>query len=191
MPDGDSPVIQRVLDGETNAFSILIGKYEGKVARLCMSILRDRYSEDAVQEIFLKAYRSLSQFKAEAAFSTWLYRISHNHCLNILRKIKAERMDSMDAILERTGSADWAAPDQGDAFEWKHTAQELLARLTEDERSILTLREVEGLSYRELAETFELSIEAVKSRLFRARQSLVSAAKSAGLHPADANPETK
>ncbi len=191
MTDGDSPVIQRVLDGETNAFSNLIEKYEGKVARLCMSILRDRYSEDAVQEVFLKAYRSLDRFKAESAFSTWLYRITHNHCLNIIRKFKAERTVSMDAILEKTGAADWAAPDSGDAFEWKRTAQELLARLSEDERSILTLREVEGLSYRELAETFELSVEAVKSRLFRARQSLIAAARAAGMHPADANPETK
>lgn len=191
MTDGDSLIIRRVLDGETNAFADLIHKYEGKVARLCASILRDRYSEDAVQEIFLKSYRSLAQFKSESAFSTWLYRIAHNHCLNLLRKSKSERTVSMESILEKSGANDWAEPDRRESFELKRTAQELLSKLTEDERSILTLREVEGLSYRELAETFELSVEAVKSRLFRARQSMIAAAKVSGLYPSPSNPETK
>lgn len=185
MAHADAETIRTILEGDSNAFGVLVRKYQDKVARLCSSILRTADCEDAVQEVFLKTYKSLEKFEGNSAFSTWLYRITFNHCLTLIAKRKSERTSSLDEQMER--GREWAAePEEKrhDSLEKSEIRQELrrlLDLLEPEQRGILILREVDGLSYKELSETLDTSVDAVKTRLFRARAALVELAKNAGL----------
>ncbi len=151
-------------------------KYQARILRLCASLLADQtLAEDAAQEIFFKAYRSLPAFRGDAAFSTWLYHIAANHCRDLLRRRARERTESWDALLERDGERleqRVASPDPKAAVAAADAIEHILSRLSPDERVLITLREVEGLNYREIAGTLGCSVGAVKIRLFRARQAL-------------------
>lgn len=145
--------------------------------RLCASILADpAEAEDAAQEVFFKAYRALGRFRGASLFSTWLYRIAANHCRDLLRKRPPGRTQSWEALLETEGrrleqllstpSPTGLAHDQSDLV------RRVLAQLPDDYRMILLLREIEELSYQELAEVLNCSLDAVKARLRRARAQL-------------------
>ena len=133
-------------------------------------------AEDAAQDIFLKAYRALGSFRGAAAFSTWLYRIAANHCNDLLRWRARRKTESWDAMLEERGEAAQALlanpEDPRAAVVSADLLERVLSRLTPHERLLLTLREMEGLSYQELAESLHCSIDAVKARLRRAREAL-------------------
>jgi len=151
--------------------------YQARVLRLCTSLLTDPASaEDAAQDIFLKAYQSLGAFRGAAAFSTWLYRIAANHCKDLLRKRAREHTESWDALVEEQGEQLEAllrsARDPKAAIADSELADRVLSHLSPGERLLLTLREVQGLSYLELAQTLGCSLDAVKARLRRARQGL-------------------
>ncbi|HNV85861.1 MAG TPA: sigma-70 family RNA polymerase sigma factor [Candidatus Omnitrophota bacterium] len=173
----DYGIILEVLGGRQNEYAEIVRKYEGRVRGYCLTLLSDpAQAEDAAQEIFIKAYQRLDQYRAESAFSTWLYRITANHCLDLLRKRSRHKTESWDALLEKEGEKAetllGAAPDDEDKLEQKDMIQKLLACLPEKSRTILVLREIHGLSYQELAETLECSLDAVKARLKRARHEL-------------------
>lgn len=146
-----------------------------------MSLLRNTAeAEDAAQEIFLKAYRSLSSFQGNSSFSTWLYRISANHCKDLLRKRSRQRTESLDRLIEDSGDGVQLVEPSSDpaaARAASETVEMLLAGLSPDERLILTLREVQGLSYQEIAGALHCSLDAVKARLRRARVSLEEKAR--------------
>ena len=151
--------------------------YQAKVLRLCASLLSDAaLAEDAAQDIFLKAYQALGSFRGEASFSTWLYRIAANHCKDLLRKRAREKTESWDALVEEQGEplqALLAGPEDDEpAIAKTELVDRVLSHLPPDYRLILTLREVQGLSYQELADTLNCSVDAVKARLRRARQAL-------------------
>lgn len=150
--------------------------YQVKVLGLCTSLLgHATQAEDAAQEIFIKAYRSLSSFRKDSTFSTWLYRIAANHCKDLLRKRLREKSESLEALTEsdEVSGRSWEPSfDPRPAVETSRLVEALLASLSPDERLILTLREVQGLNYREISETLQCSVEAVKSRLRRAREAL-------------------
>lgn len=132
-------------------------------------------ADDAAQEIFLKAYQSLKSFKAAATFSSWLYRIASNHCLDLLRRKAREKTESLDAILENNGERldqMLSASDAARSAEDADLLERILACLPPEYRLILTLREASGLNYEELAQTLNCSLDAVKGRLKRARQQL-------------------
>ena len=144
---------------------------------LCTSLLGNAtQAEDASQEIFIKAYKSLSTFRGDSAFSTWLYRISANHCKDLLRKRSREKTDSLESLIENTGDGvqNLLEPsfDPRASAEASDLIERLLSALTPDERLILTLREVQGLSYQEISSTMRCSLDAVKARLRRARLAL-------------------
>ena len=134
-------------------------------------------AEDAAQEIFFKAYQALKSFRGQSAFSTWLYRIASNHCLDLLRKRQRERTESWEALIEESGEQFHelltASPDPKTTLANTELVQRALAQLSPDYQLILTLRETEGLSYEELAEALHCSLDAIKARLRRARQELL------------------
>jgi len=133
-------------------------------------------ADEAAQDIFVKAYRSLPKFKGNSAFSTWLYRITTNHCLDVLRKRTRRKTYSLDALLEEEGDQVHglfaSAPQAASRMENRDLAGKILSTLPEDYRTILTLREAEGLEYQEIAEVLGCSLDAVKGRLSRARKQL-------------------
>lgn len=133
-------------------------------------------ADDAAQEAFLKAYRSLARFREGAAFSTWLYRIASNHCLDELRRRARARSDSLEALLEAGGDAAERllpeVPSEVSRLEDADLVARALACLPADYRIILTLRETQGLDYQELTVALDCSLDAVKTRLKRARRLL-------------------
>jgi RNA polymerase sigma-70 factor, ECF subfamily len=174
----DRVVIQRILSGEREAYAELVRAHQARISRLCASLLDDAtLAEDAAQEIFFKAYRALPAFRGQSAFGTWLYRIASNHCLDLLRKRQRERTESWDALVEEAGEQIHdllsSTHDPNTAAADTELIQRALAQLSPDYRMILTLREIEGLSYQELAESLRCSLDAVKARLRRARQELL------------------
>ena len=173
----DHELIQSILSGQQEDYAHLVRKYQPRVMRLCGSLLTDPIlAEDAAQDIFLKAYQALPRFRRDASFSTWLYRIAANHCKDLLRKRAREKTESWDALVEQNGERIEqllvAPDDQRTAVANAELAHRILCHLPVDYRLILTLREVEGLTYKQLAQTLSCSIDAVKARLRRARHAL-------------------
>lgn len=133
-------------------------------------------AEDAAQEVFIKAFRALGSFHGKAAFSTWLYRIAVNHCKDRLRQKQRRKQESWEALLEKEGEKAEALFSSSAPASFPEETAELLSKilssLPEKFREIIVLREMQGLSYQELAETLDCTLDAVKSRLKRARQEM-------------------
>ena len=132
-------------------------------------------AEDAAQDIFIKAYQALGRFQAKSSFSTWLYRIATNHCLDLLRKRRRYQTESWEALLEKDRQrmeALFSVSSEHLSKEYAELLKQLLSHLSVTSRTILVLREIEGLTYEEIANTLQCSLDAVKSRLKRARQEI-------------------
>jgi len=161
--------------GDKDAFSELVRVYQSPIRSYCLSMLRNRaIAEEVAQDVFLKAYKNLSGFRHDSKFSTWLYRIASNRCIDLARRNKLasffsyfdKEQQPIRAYEERSSvSADVAIPTDA-----KLALEKLLAALPANYRSILLLREAQGLSYQELADSLGCSIDSVKSRLKRARK---------------------
>lgn len=173
--DPDSELVERAKAGDLDAFSDLVRRHHARVAGLCASLLGPSEADDAAQEVFLKAHRALRQFHGEARFSTWLYRVAANVCLDARRKAARRPAVSLDALVEAQGEAVgrlFAEPARGLSEEDADLARRVLAALPEGYREVLVLRESQGLSYEELAGALGCSLDAVKARLKRARREL-------------------
>jgi len=133
-------------------------------------------AEEAAQDIFVKAYHALRKFKGNSTFSTWLYRITANHCLDLLRKRNRRKTVSWEALVEQEGDHIMRLLSTSQTAEThlenRELADKILSTLSPDYRAILTLREVDGLDYQEIAESLGCSLDAVKGRLARARKQL-------------------
>ncbi len=143
----------------------------------CLSMLSNYTdAEEAAQDIFVKAYQSLPKFKGDSSFSTWLYRITTNHCLDILRKRNRRKNVSLEALMEQPGGQIqkvFSTPGTADSqMENRQLTDKILSTLPQDYRTILTLREADGLEYQEIADVLDCSLDAVKGRLARARKQL-------------------
>ena len=137
-------------------------------------------AEDAAQEVFLKAYQSLGHFQMKASFSTWLYRIASNHCLDLLRKKSREKTESWEMFLEKESQqieALFSVPHEHFSEEQTELLYRFLSHLSKTSRNIIVLRELDGLSYEEIAKTLDCSLDAVKSRLKRARLEMMETAR--------------
>jgi RNA polymerase sigma-70 factor (ECF subfamily) len=182
--DSDALLVQRAMAGETQAFELLVIKYQRRVQRLIGRMVRDTdLVEDIAQETFIRAYRALPQFRGDAQFYTWLYRIAVNTAKKFLLELKRA-----PSVSDRPAAAD----DDGDETFWpglepideetpesvlaaKEIAEAVnvgLAALPDDLRQALTLREIEGLSYEEIAGLMDCPIGTVRSRIFRAREAI-------------------
>jgi RNA polymerase sigma-70 factor (ECF subfamily) len=162
----DSETIALVLAGDRNLFGDLVNRHQARVYRVCLSVLNNpQEAEEASQDTFLRAYRALSSFRGDSAFTTWLTRIAINTSRSRLRRLKLRHIFSLDALREKGSFAEPVAPpDDPNA-----KARELLSTLPEDDREIILLKEVEGLDYKEIAAVLNLSVEGVRGRLKRAR----------------------
>ena len=143
----------------------------------CYSLLGgESEAEEAAQEIFIKAYRYLGKFRGDSSFSTWLYHITSNHCLDLLRKRKRRPTVSWDALVEQEGERMHRLLDHktlpDSSLENRDLVEKILSTLSPDQRNLLTLRESQELSYEEIAKILGCTINAVKSRLSRARKAL-------------------
>lgn len=177
----DVALVDRVRSGDVSAYDQLVRKYERQVFRIAQHITQNREdAEDVTQDAFLKAYEKLDQFQGNSKFYTWLVRIAVNESLMRLRKRRTGKMVSIDEDVEtEEGSvprdlADWA-PDPEQNYSQAELAEILrktIQGLPQGFRVVFVLRDVEGLSTEETAETLGLSVPAVKSRLLRARLQL-------------------
>ena len=177
----EKDLIRKAKQGDMLAFEELILKHEKIVYNVALRMMN--HSEDArdiSQEVFLKAYRSLSNFDERSAFSTWLYRITHNTCIDEMRKRKGKQTYSLEEELEsEDGAMQRQVADESDTpeesllrEEQKSEILQALDTLSEEHKAAIILRDVKGLAYEEIAEILELSLGTVKSRINRARNQL-------------------
>ena len=160
-------LIRRSKGGSREAFGQLVSRYQVPVYRVVRGILGSpSESEDIAQEVFLKAYANLAKFRGESGFFTWLYRIAVNEALRARKRRTFANADALPEV-----EAPPPAPLEEDAPTLA-TLEKLLRKLSDEFRSIVVLRDIEGLTYSEIAETLEIPIGTVESRLFRARQEL-------------------
>lgn len=176
----DLVLVRRVQRGDKRAFDLLVSKYQLRLAKLVGRLVSDRAeAQDVVQEAFIKAYRALPNFRGDSAFYTWLYRIAVNAAKNHLvarsRRPPGDDVDITDGDVEAAGVvvADLATPESYAARDQLQAAlSQALDELPEDLRTALTLCEMEGLSYDEIARVLDCPIGTVRSRIFRARRAL-------------------
>ena len=184
-PDADAPLIARVKAGDVKAFEMLVVKYQRRIERLIGRMVRDvDLVPDIAQETFIRAYRAIPQFRGESAFYTWLYRIAVNTAKKALMELKRDPLITESALASRdddddTGSrvennlSDGETPDAVLASKQIAAAVNFaIEALSDDLRQAITLREIEGLSYEEIAELMSCPIGTVRSRIFRAREAI-------------------
>ncbi len=173
----DIAAIIRFKNGDKQAFEDILLKYQNKIFNLCMHILTNKHdAEDAAQEVFLKAYQALPRFRPNASLYTWLYRIAVNTCIDhkkipILESLFGSSQEG-EVLLHDPASED---PSPETLYESKQIDQAFqagLRKLSLKLRAIIVLKEMEELSYEEIAETLEISMGTVKSRIARAREEL-------------------
>jgi RNA polymerase sigma-70 factor, ECF subfamily len=177
----DLSLVQRVQHGDRGAFDVLVLKYQHKVVKLVMRYVRNpAEAEDIAQDAFIKAYRALPQFRGDSAFYTWLYRIAINTAKNA---VVARDRNPVDFDLDMTNN-DESYEMQGrlkdsetpEALvltdEIRTTVNAAIANLPDDLRTAIVLRELEGLSYEEIAATMDCPVGTVRSRIFRAREAI-------------------
>ncbi len=166
----DRELIRRYLEGDVSAFDELMQAHEDRVFAICLRMMRERDSAlDATQDVFLTVFRKADRYKEQAAFSTWLYRVAVNTCYDHLRRQKRKRTTSMPEHLDPSD------PRSGDAFhaaELRPDIETALAGLTPEFRSAVVLVDLDGMSLEGAADTLEIPVGTVKSRVFRARRQL-------------------
>jgi RNA polymerase sigma-70 factor (ECF subfamily) len=176
----DQILVERVQQGDKSAFDVLVRKYQHKVAKVIARYIRDQDEVlDVSQEAFIKAYRALPNFRGDSAFYTWLYRIAINTAKNHLvarrRRLPTTDIEIQDAEQFDGASAlkDYATPEQllqRDQVE--STVLKAVDQLPDDLRTAITLREIDGMSYEEIAEAMDCPVGTVRSRIFRAREAV-------------------
>jgi RNA polymerase sigma-70 factor (ECF subfamily) len=176
----DRVLVERVQRGEKEAFDVLVLKYQHRIVKLISRYIRDSSEVlDVAQDSFLKAYRALPNFRGESAFYTWLYRIAintaKNHLVSQARRPPDADVDSVEAeqFEGESDLKDYATPERlllRD--EIRETVVDAIEQLPRDLKLAITLRELEGLSYEEIAEAMECPIGTVRSRIFRAREAI-------------------
>ncbi len=176
----DNALIERVKQGNKRAFDMLVLKYQYKVVQLVFRFVKDKNeAEDIAQETFIKAYRSLSNFRGESAFYTWLYRIAVNTAKNFLQNRQKKPLVTdinvdeamhdarLDSVYEN------ATPENIlHSEEVLQALYQALEQLPEDLRAAITLREMDSLSYEDIAQVLNCPVGTVRSRIFRARDSI-------------------
>lgn len=176
----DQLLVERVQKGDKKAFDVLVGKYQHKIISLISRYVSDHAEAmDVAQEAFIKAYRAIGRFRGDSAFYTWLYRIAINTAKNHLvaqsRRPPQSDVDAQDAeqfqVDSRLKEQDSPEHDllRGEIEQTIHKA---IAELPDDLRVAITLRELDGMSYEEIAKTMDCPIGTVRSRIFRAREAI-------------------
>ena len=181
----DLSLVQQVRAGDPRGFQTLVERYQRKVYTLAAGMLKDKYeAQDVAQEAFVRAFKSLDLFKGDSSFYTWLYRLTSNLCIDVIRRRKAHggplqelddsihgQLDPASAgLMARSLGSQNVNPQQAALRqELAGKIHQALEQLPEKHRAILLMREVDGMSYEELAEALEIPKGTVMSRLFHAR----------------------
>ncbi len=182
--DSDGMLVERTLAGDAHAYELLVLKYQRRIQRLIGRMVRDTdLVEDIAQETFIRAYRALHQFRGDAQFYTWLYRIAVNTAKKFLLELKRDPLVTQTALQPNGEEDETSAP--GNEPTTDETPESVLAAneiaravnaameaLPEDLRQAVTLREIEGLSYEDIAAAMNCPIGTVRSRIFRAREAI-------------------
>jgi RNA polymerase sigma-70 factor, ECF subfamily len=178
-------LVRRAQKGDKEAFEVLVQRHQHRVFAVARGILkRQEDVEDIAQQVFVKAYFSLKRFDQRAAFSTWLYKITVNECWDLLRKRKARPL-VYEADFSEDQSKQFSAteqqadtgPDTSERLAMRQRLDTMLAQLDERDRAMLILKEVQGFSVEEIADSLGLNANTVKVRLFRARRRVVEFAR--------------
>ena len=184
QPDADAQLVERVKLGDVRAFEMLVVKYQRRIQRLIGRMVRDvDIVEDIAQETFIRAYRALPQFRGDSAFYTWLYRIAVNTAKKALMDMKRNPLVPESALRSDEDSDEPSRAESelsdGETPEGILASKEIAAAvnsaveaLSDELRQAITLREIEGLSYEEIAEAMNCPIGTVRSRIFRAREAI-------------------
>jgi RNA polymerase sigma-70 factor (ECF subfamily) len=187
--DSDAQLVERAVAGDQRAFELLVIKYRRRIERLIGRMVRDvNLVEDIAQETFIRAYRALHQFRGDAQFYTWLYRIAVNTAKRFLLKLKndpavfygaLQSNDEDDETFQRRSepSTDETPESVLAAKEIGQAVHAALEALPDDLKQALTLREIEGLSYEEIAGLMNCPLGTVRSRIFRAREAVSNKVK--------------
>ena len=183
-PKSDREIITAIRSGDGNAFELLITKYQTKVFHHCLRMVRDREEcADLTQEVFLKVFRNIHKYEHAYAFYTWLYKITANCCIDYLRNSKrkiikvplyhVDSWDQSDIAKDQDISDETYVPENTLLnSELRDILNDAVGRLSDNLRSTILLKEIEGCSYAEIAEISDCSIGTVKSRMHRAREEL-------------------
>jgi RNA polymerase sigma-70 factor (ECF subfamily) len=187
-PDAEAEAVRRARDGDREAFRVLVERHQGRAYRLALRVLRDEEgARDVVQDAFLKAWGSLDRFEGRSGFYTWLYRIVMNLCLDRRRRSRTRRevewSEAADAEAGTPALADsGAAPDEAlDRSQLRGLLARAIQALPDDARRTIELREIDGLSYQEIAQALGIPKGTVMSRLHYARRRLAAALQAAGV----------
>jgi len=176
----DQLLVERVQKGDKRAFDLLVGKYQHKIVSLISRYVSDHAEAlDVAQEAFIKAYKAIGRFRGDSAFYTWMYRIAintaKNHLVSQSRRPPSSDVDAQDA---EQFQVDTRLKDRGSPEhellkeEIERTIHDAISELPDDLRVAITLREMEGMSYEDIATTMDCPIGTVRSRIFRARESI-------------------
>lgn len=183
-PDADAPLVERVKLGDVKAFEMLVVKYQRRIERLIGRMVRDvDLVPDIAQETFIRAYRALPKFRGESAFYTWLYRIAVNTAKKALMELRHDPLVTESARMTRDDDGDSGRMDNegtdGETPDAVLASKQIasavnfaIEALSDDLRQAITLREIEGLSYEEIAVAMDCPIGTVRSRIFRAREAI-------------------
>ena len=188
-PDSDTELVRRTLAGEHKAFELLVIKYQRRIQRLIGRMVRDvDLIEDIAQETFIRAYKALAQFRGDAQFYTWLYRIAVNTAKKTLVDLRRDPVMTESALRSVSDDDETSRPENepisSETPEAALQAKEIAAAvnaavedLPQELRQAVTLREIDGLSYDEIAEVMNCPIGTVRSRIFRAREAISARVK--------------
>jgi RNA polymerase sigma-70 factor (ECF subfamily) len=194
----DAAYVEKARAGDHEAFRVLVERYQGRLYRLALRVLRDEeQARDAVQDSFLKIYRSLDRFEGRSSFYTWAYRLVLNQCLDARRRDRSDRhvefedersLDLPEPAPAAVAGGAGAGPDEDlERSDLRRLMQRAVSALPEDARRTFLLREVDGLSYAEIARSLRIPKGTVMSRLHYARRRLRAALLEAGVeHPGGA-----
>jgi len=181
--DSDAHLVSRAIEGELPAFERLVSRYQNKIVGYAARMLSDAdEAEDVAQEVFIKAYRSLDSFRGDAMFSTWLYRITTNLCIDRMRskKRRPQQAYSLDEPYDKDEGdggreiADFSTEPtrEVEREELRRRVREVMAEMPEKMRTILIMCDMQGMAYEEIATVLDCPLGTVKSRLFHARADL-------------------
>ena len=188
--DVDAPLVARVQRGDQRAFEMLVIKYRRRIERLIARMVRDsNLVEDIAQETFIRAYKALPKFRGESAFYTWLYRIAVNTAKKSLMQLKRDPLVSESSMSSDGDEDDGPSRVENELTDGEtpesvlasrqiaETVNRAIEALSEDLRQAITLREIEGMSYEDIAELMQCPIGTVRSRIFRAREAIAQRLK--------------
>jgi RNA polymerase sigma-70 factor, ECF subfamily len=179
MTTNDQVYINKILDGDTNAFTVLVDRYKDLVYTLSMRMMKNREeAEEVAQDTFIKTYSSLNKFKGDSKFSTWIYRVAYNTCLDRLKKNKRQQYTvAIDEYTEHQVKTLDNALDQIEAKEKEQAIQNCLELLPSEDSFLLTLYYFEELSLDEISKIVGLKPNNVKVKIFRSRKKLATILK--------------